>query len=897
MNNTAERLYDLLPSIYRIRDAEQGGALKDFISVIAEQVEALEENLAQSYDDHFIETCTDWVIPYIGDLIGYRTLHGVVPKIASQRAEVANTIGFRRRKGTASMLEQLARDVTGWNARVVEFFELLATNQYMNHIRLHNTVTPDLHQWEPLERLETAFDSIPHTVNVRRISTEKGKYNIPNIGIFLWRLNDYSLTQSSAVQIDGSRFMFSPLGNNTPLFTYPETEDEITHIAEPINVPEPISRRVLDAYLEDYYGTGKSLVLRIGGLGDDSEVIEYDQISACNLSDIEEQRILISGHNDGQYTLRYEGETTELIDHDASPVDIQTALEGLDTISVGDITVNGIVTDTEIDVTVSFSHSEIDSPNPLISVSDSELEAVADITISVIKNWAHRPTDKISIDPVLGRITFPSNKSQHINIIGHNSGQYTIEFNDIGIFVDHNANVDELRTTFAVLSGLPEADVIIKGRVTETEIDFVITFGGILSGMDVALISLNTSELTPDATGTVTELEWTGSIGDDLQVDFRYGFSADMAGGEYERRATFEKELDIIAEVADGDSIQNRLDLATESGIIQINSSGRFEETFSVGLSASQRLELRARNGNRPTIVLNDDLSLTGEEESEIILNGLLITGGGLFIPSGNNSISKITLRHCTLVPGLALTSSGDPLQPETPSLIVEMENITVVIDHCIIGSIRSGRGATIEINDSIVDATASTNLALGSEPANSNNPGGILEIINSTVIGRVFASVIPLASNVIFFSEALDEDEAPVRAAEKQTGCVRFSYVPPNSVVPRRYRCQPDMAVRDAIASIEKKQIASISEQQRQNISNGVRARIRPGFNDLGYGRPAYCQLRHSTPIEIRTGADDESEMGVLHQIYQPQRETNLLIRLDEYLRFGLEAGFFYEN
>ncbi|MEE9423395.1 MAG: hypothetical protein V3V18_00270, partial [Methylococcales bacterium] len=287
MNNTAERLYDLLPSIYRIRDAEQGGALKDFISVIAEQVEALEENLAQSYDDHFIETCTDWVIPYIGDLIGYRTLHGVVPKIASQRAEVANTIGFRRRKGTASMLEQLARDVTGWNARVVEFFELLATNQYMNHIRLHNTVTPDLHQWEPLERLETAFDSIPHTVNVRRISTEKGKYNIPNIGIFLWRLNDYSLTQSSAVQIDGSRFMFSPLGNNTPLFTYPETEDEITHIAEPINVPEPISRRVLDAYLEDYYGTGKSLVLRIGGLGDDSEVIEYDQISACNLSDIE----------------------------------------------------------------------------------------------------------------------------------------------------------------------------------------------------------------------------------------------------------------------------------------------------------------------------------------------------------------------------------------------------------------------------------------------------------------------------------------------------------------------------------------------------------------------------------------------------------------------------------
>ena len=30
------------------------------------------------YDDQFIETCAEWLAPYIGDLIGYRTLHGVV---------------------------------------------------------------------------------------------------------------------------------------------------------------------------------------------------------------------------------------------------------------------------------------------------------------------------------------------------------------------------------------------------------------------------------------------------------------------------------------------------------------------------------------------------------------------------------------------------------------------------------------------------------------------------------------------------------------------------------------------------------------------------------------------------------------------------------------------------
>ena len=83
--------------------------------------------------------------PYIGDLIGYRTLHGVVPNVASPRADVANTIRYRRRKGTASMLEQLARDVTGWPARAAEFFQLLGWTQNMNHLRTHAHYAPNLY--------------------------------------------------------------------------------------------------------------------------------------------------------------------------------------------------------------------------------------------------------------------------------------------------------------------------------------------------------------------------------------------------------------------------------------------------------------------------------------------------------------------------------------------------------------------------------------------------------------------------------------------------------------------------------------------------------------------------------------------------------------------------------
>ena len=34
---------------------------------------------------------------------------------------------------------------------------------------------------------------------------------------------------------------------------------------------------------------------------------------------------------------------------------------------------------------------------------------------------------------------------------------------------------------------------------------------------------------------------------------------------------------------------------------------------------------------------------------------------------------------------------------------------------------------------------------------------------------------------------------------------------------------------------------------------------------------------------------------MGVFHFLMQPQRETNLRVRLDEYLPFGLQAGLIF--
>ena len=279
---TTEEVYRLLPSVHRVRDVEQDGVLRELVDVLTTQINVLAESLEQAYDDQFIETCTAWVAPYIGDLVGYRTLHGVVPQVASPRADVANTIRYRRRKGTVGVLEQLARDVTGWPSDAVEFFQLLVTTQYMNHIRPQAAATADLRSAARLELAGAfqagAFDGFAHTGEMRRISSRSGRYNIPNIGLFLWRVQALQLSESPLVDADGSglRYRFDPLGTDKPLFAGPRTETDIAHLTEPLDVPLPLLRRFMDANLAALYGIGLSLSLDDVAVGD---------VHVCDLSD------------------------------------------------------------------------------------------------------------------------------------------------------------------------------------------------------------------------------------------------------------------------------------------------------------------------------------------------------------------------------------------------------------------------------------------------------------------------------------------------------------------------------------------------------------------------------------------------------------------------------------
>lgn len=262
---TPERLYQLLPAIHRLRDAEQGEPLRALLAVVEHELEALEADTARLYDNWFIETCDEWTVPYIGDLLGARPIRPVESAGVSTRAWVANTLAYRRRKGTARVLEQLARDVTGWPAAAVEFFQRLATTQHLNHVRRQPPATASVRDAARAELAQTdagAFDPFAHTLEVRNADTRGGRHNIPHVGLFLWRLRsqfigagspgDAAADFLSARPGLGGHWHLHPTGVDAPLFNRPRTEEggTVTAAATEAHVPAPLRPLALHAEFE-----------------------------------------------------------------------------------------------------------------------------------------------------------------------------------------------------------------------------------------------------------------------------------------------------------------------------------------------------------------------------------------------------------------------------------------------------------------------------------------------------------------------------------------------------------------------------------------------------------------------------------------------------------------------
>jgi hypothetical protein len=660
-----ERLYNLLPAIHRIRDVDHGEPLRALLGVLEGELLNLRSDIEALYDDWFIETCAEWVVPYIGDLVGVRGLLPPGGRAFSQRGRVANALAQRRGKGTAAALEHLARDVTGWPVRVVEFFELLATVQHLNHVRPNRPATVDLRDVDQLELLGGPFERAAHTAEVRHVASTRGKYDIPHLGIFLWRLQSYAVSGSTARAVpatqpeQGGRFRFHPLGLDAPLFNLPRSTQPGTEAG----VPAPLRRRPL-----------------------------HDDVSA--------QRIYFGTHP-------------------VFAVRLQAGANG-----------------------------------PLESVSPDDL-AVCDLSdADVPEGWRRPPAAvRVAVDPVLGRLALPSG--------------------------------------------------VVPARV---------------------------------------------------EVDYAYGFSADLGGGPYNRRES------IAAWLADsaGPPLQLRVGAGAATladaitawnsqppgtnGVITIIDSHTHPAGLEVLLPASSRLLLAAGARQRPHVLGN--LTVRGTAPTDALtpgslsLNGLLVEGN-LLVSNGN--LAELRISHTTLAP----VTGGGVL------VAVGNDRLEVLVERSIVGPIRLAETVRrVRLLESIVDGIPGSGTAM---VASSVGVDGC------TVIGSTLAQRLD-ASNSVFTGD--------VAVERRQTGCVRFSFVSRGSLVPRRFHCQP--------------------------TDDADNRRITPRFTSLSYGQPGYGQLAPTCPAEIRTGADDEGEMGAFHFLQQTQRIGSMQASLDEHLRFGLEAGVF---
>jgi hypothetical protein len=420
-----------------------------------------------------------------------------------------------------------------------------------------------------------------------------------------------------------------------------------------------------------------------------------------------------------------------------------------------------------------------------------------------------------------------------------------------------------------------------------------------------------------------------------VRVSYHYGFSADVGGGEYARpilnpsprplppsnsQTSPSSNQDVAAvktyQVGEGKSfsrvgeaINQWQDDKPQDAVIEITDSGVYVEPINIRLNANQTLQLRAASGVRPILRmldwqtdLPDALTVAMCRDTRFTLDGLLVTGRGAEFhgperdkpadPRDPICGAEILIRHCTFVPGWELECDCTPVREGEPSLEFYNIRAKVRIQHSILGAIQvhedevKSEPIPICITDSVLDATGADKEAIGA-------PGyavahAILTMLRCTVFGIVDVHAVVLAENCIF--------NHCLNVARRQLGCMRFCHVPYGCRTPRRYHCQPDLAAQTIVDTLQAAAIANNqpapTTAELDAAQTRERLRVRPQFNSERYGTPAYCQLADDCADEIKRGADDESEMGVFHDLFQPQRMANLLARLEEFTPAGTEVG-----
>jgi hypothetical protein len=382
-----------------------------------------------------------------------------------------------------------------------------------------------------------------------------------------------------------------------------------------------------------------------------------------------------------------------------------------------------------------------------------------------------------------------------------------------------------------------------------------------------------------------------------LRVTYSYGLAAQIGGGPYNRAANLTPPGNPAMFAVVGSAAYPTLESAVAAwNALPAGSAGIIVlpnyESYAIDLTGANAIQVSAQS---QLLIAAADVSQQGAppewNKSRVTLTGdievaglpLPVLADGLAAPMGQVQFSGIWLAgemrmsgqafclqiaDSTLTPGRSLNRQGEAAFAGEPSLSGSAIGASVCMARVVTGPIALPPSCSVRIQGSIVDAGSPFCPAFAGPDLAS--PGAPLHIEDSTVVGRVWTELMSLASNTIFWARLGRRDpwQAAVWASQRQTGCVRFCWLPFDSLVPRRYECLPPDATSQPA--------------------------LLPQFITLRFGEPGYCLLSGDVPLAIWKGADNGSQIGVYQQIQETEAVTNIQIRSAEYLPANLERGVF---
>jgi len=299
MSRPMPRLYDLLPAWIRYRDAYEGETLREVMDALEIPFAVLREDIDTLYRSWFIETCEEWLVPYIGDLLGVRGLESARRLVPTQRTRVANTLAYRRAKGTLAVVERAAADATGWPCRVTEFRQTVAATAAADEESEERNRYADLRQDLELDRLGGPFNQIAHTVDLKPADADdppvddRGGFHPLQVGLACWRLESQPVA-GGAPGRNGAAYTFNPFGLDAPLFNPPRTADGAVYASTERNLPVVLRPFVLSEEiaalregketLEGFFGEDPAFRILVRNAGGSLRAIPPREIEICDLS-------------------------------------------------------------------------------------------------------------------------------------------------------------------------------------------------------------------------------------------------------------------------------------------------------------------------------------------------------------------------------------------------------------------------------------------------------------------------------------------------------------------------------------------------------------------------------------------------------------------------------------